>query len=284
MQLLGEVQTDKDLSGGTRVGDWLVLVSDESRSVILMQAMGEAYAHVNTVELEPGKKEFDLEGVTADGDTVYVCGSHSAARKELPGEIGPVRRKPDRDVVFRFRLKQDGSITRIDRSSLRQALDTHAVLAPFANLASKENGIDIEGLAFRDGLLYFGFRSPVLRDNWVPVLVTPFDSPISNDVRYIRLGGRGIRDLVMVSDGFLVLAGPPGDGDQGYQLFHWNGVCALTDPDKSTLLPMKGLHGSPVGKLEGMILLEETSGRCDVLLLSDGPQGGHPQRIGLTRM
>ena len=283
MQFLGDINTDKDLSGGTRVGDWLVLVSDESRSVILMQSQGNAYAHVGTVELLAGEKEFDLEGVAADGDIVYVCGSHSAVRKQLAGQIGHIKFRPNCDVVFRFRLKTDGTIRDIDQRSLRQAIDTHDVLAPFAHLASKENGIDIEGLACRDGKLYFGFRGPVLRDNWVPVMVTGFDKPNGNDVRYVQLGGRGICDLVDVSDGILVLAGPSGDGEEGYRLWHWNGVCGLASPDDCKLKPLTGLPAEPVGKLEGLILLKEKSGRYELLLLSDGPRGGNPTRIVVER-
>jgi len=283
MQLLGDMSTDKDLSGGTLVGEWLVLVSDESRSIILLQALGEDFAHVKTIELLHGDKEFDLECAATDGEFVYVAGSHSAVRKQLPGLIGTVKRQPQRDGVFRFRLQANGTISDVEHRSLRAAIDSHEVLAPFAELASKENGIDIEGLAAREGKLFFGFRGPVLRDNWVPVLVTKFDKPSNRDVRYVQLGGRGIRDLVAVTDGLLVLAGPVGDGDADYQLWHWNGVCGLREPTKLFCKQLTGLHQPKQVKLEGMILLGENVRGYELLLLSDGSTGGSPQRIVVER-
>ncbi len=283
MQLLGDISSDTNLSGGTLVGEWLVLVSDESRSIILLQAMGEDFAHVNTIELHKGDKEFDLESAATDGEFVYVAGSHSTVRKQLPGLIGSVKRQPQRDVVFRFRFQANGTISDVEERSLREAIDSHEVLAPFSELASKENGIDIEGLAAREGKLYFGFRGPVLRDNWVPVLVTKFDKPNSKDVRYIQLGGRGIRDLVAVSDGLLVLAGPVGDGDAPYQLWHWSGQCGLSKPTECLLKQLAALHQPKQGKLEGMVLLGENARGYELLLLSDGPKGGSPQRIVVER-
>ena len=47
----------------------------------------------------------------------------------------------------------------------------------FVNAYLQENGVDIEGLAWRDGELIAGFRGPVLRANYVPVMRFTFDKP-----------------------------------------------------------------------------------------------------------
>ena len=65
----------------------------------------------------------------------------------------------------------------------------------FGSIASKENGIDAEGLAVRDQKLYIGFRGPVLRGNFTPILRCRFGSPITEpEVLFVSLGGRGVRD------------------------------------------------------------------------------------------
>src|SRR5437899_3108388 len=81
----------------------------------------------------------------------------------------------------------------VEKMSLRDTLDSHPILKQFVPVASKENGIDIEGLAVKNGRLYFGFRGPVLRDNWVPVLSCTFGK-VPGDVKmaYMQLAGRGV--------------------------------------------------------------------------------------------
>ncbi len=68
----------------------------------------------------------------------------------------------------------DGSPGPIERTSLRATIDSDLVLRPFANLPSKANGVEAQGLAVEGDDIYVGFRSPVLRDNFVPVMRTRF--------------------------------------------------------------------------------------------------------------
>src|SRR5262245_60839271 len=73
-----------------------------------------------------------------------------------------------------------------------------------------------------------GFRGPVLRENYTPVLRFTFAVPvIESDLLYVNLGGRGIRDLTRARGGLLVLAGPVGDGPGSYQLYFWDGKDCL---------------------------------------------------------
>ena len=61
---------------------------------------------------------------------------------------------------------------------------------------------------FRSSMARAVQTSPPLR---VPVLRFRFDDPEgSYGLRYVNLGGRGIRDIARVKDGFLLLAGPEG--------------------------------------------------------------------------
>src|SRR4030095_15559862 len=110
------------------------------------------------------------------------------------------------------------------RASLRGFLDTTEPFKSFGAIASKENGVDAEGLAVRDQRLYIGFRGPVLRGNFTPILRCRFGSPIGEpEVLFVNLGGCGVRDLARVDGGLLILAGPVGDGLGSYQLYLWDG-------------------------------------------------------------
>lgn len=98
------------------------------------------------------------------------------------------------------------------------------------------------------------------------------------DLRFVQLGGRGIRDLVKVDDGFLVLGGPTGDSDQSELLYWWDGrdcvpgrgapECVVT-----TLGRLPRLDG---GRAEGMAVVDRTGDAWDMLFVFDGVAGGDP--------
>lgn len=288
---LGKEKARKAVSGADVVGEYLVLVSDEMKAPTVAQLLKrdeKGYTAAGSVRLPVGDDEADLEAVGADRatGTVYVTGAHARTRKIEDGAVGEVKRKKPREQFFRFKLEPDGTTGPVEGpKSLIPALETHPVLKDFAKVASKENGIDIEGLAVRSGRLHFGFRGPVLRDGWVPVLSCTWDDPSGTaQVKYIRLAGRGIRDLTAVADGFLVLAGPVGDGDGTYRVYFWDGSDQLpagtAGPGPQRLGEFTGLGE---GKPEGLVVLEEHGGTYEVLLLCDGLPDGGPTRWKLTR-
>ena len=87
-----------------------------------------------------------------------------------------------------------------------------------------------------DEKLYLGFRGPVLRGNYVPVMVTQFQDIAQDskyELRYVNLNGNGIRDLVAIDDGFLVLAGAVGDGITPYQIYFWDGQDVIPGTDRT---------------------------------------------------
>src|SRR5690606_34364046 len=135
---------------------------------------------------------------------------------------------------------------------------------------SKENGIDIEGIAYRQGQLFLGFRGPVLRENFATVMVLLMDDPTSYDLRFIQLGGRGIRDLTAVSDGFLVIGGPIGDGEGTYELYWWDGEDQIpgAGAPQGKVLRLGTLSSS--AKAEGITVLSETDTTYEVLVVYDG--------------
>ena len=138
----------------------------------------------------------------------------------------------------------------------------------------------IEGIAVDGDWLYLGLRGPVLRGNFVPILKLKFDAPKkSYELLYVQLSGRGCRDIKRVSDGFLLIAGPVGDGSYPYQLYHWNGhdMVPGQDRDKKPCGSMRFLGDLPTtaGKPEGLALQKEGEDYYDILIIYDGIKTTH---------
>ncbi len=108
----------------------------------------------------------------------------------------------------------------------------------------------------------------VLRGNYVPTVSLRFDDPDDHALKYVKLDGRGIRDLAALEEGFLVLAGPIGDGDGSYELYWWNGEDCLTEAGRLTMLGE--LTGDNATKPEGLAIRSEDADRIELLVISDG--------------
>ena len=295
------VQASDDVSAIARVGDFLVIGADEAvgkgrtDNVVQVFAPHETepnrYCWRGDVLLFRGEKkeELDIEGIAAEGDTLYVIGSHARKRPRTKAEddyqenretfhADSIEKEPSRRRLYRLRLDADGKLVPGSKSkiSLAPLIKKDPVLRAFRKIPSKENGIDIEGIAAHGDWLTLGFRGPVLREGFVPVMRLTFDDPAGTaGLRYVRLGGRGIRDLVRVSDGFLVLAGPPGDGPGGYRIHHWDGRDMVPGrkrggdkPGRCRLLAELALSGE--AKAEGLALLEETKRYYELVVVFDG--------------
>jgi hypothetical protein len=293
VEFRGEVKGELDVSGVAAVGGgkYLVIAADETPvAQVLRKDDDNTYTVIHDIKLGDPDHELDLEAVAAEGNTVYVTGSHNRVRfigAKGGGGVTPIEEKPrkHRDQVFRFTLGTDGKPGPVEVMSLRATLDSHPILRQFVPVASKENGIDIEGLAVKNGRLFFGFRGPVLRDNWVPVLSCKFGKvPTDVKVMYLQLAGRGIRDLAAVKDGFLVLAGPVGDGDASFRIYFWDGKDGL-DPAAKGERPLQLAEIPDVkkGKAEGLAVLNEDGKSYELMLVWDGLPKGGPARYRITR-
>jgi hypothetical protein len=283
-------------------------LTDDGRNVVqVFERHGDVYHAIpdENVSLDPSgatNQEMDLEGIAAEGTAIYVLGSHSARRKRVDEKhryaknrnalLAPAELEPSRDVLVRYTLGAGGKAGPIERTSLRAFLDANEPFRSFRSVASKENGIDAEGLAVRGEWLYIGFRGPVLRGNFAPVVRCRFGQPIKDpEVLFVGLGGRGIRDLTAVDDGLLILAGPVGDGPGTYQLYFWDGEDTVTGEDVRARsaglsllgdLPLPDIEGA-VAKAEGLALVEERSGHWKVLVVFDGLKNGHAMRYRINK-
>ncbi len=282
LKLKGDVQQPDELSGIAYFQNLLVVCPDEEASFSFLQNSGQnEYTALPPIKLLNTDAELDLEGAASDDQFVYLIGSHGLARKAVKPErtylenrklLSKIQKHDEADSLFRLKVSNAGSVERMERISLRDLLEADETLRPFNRIPSKENGIDIEGIAIKDGRIYLGFRGPILRGNFVPVMIFKFDNPSNYELRYLDLGGRGIRDLTRVSDGFLLIAGPNGDGDQSYLLCFWNGKdCVPGDgsPD-GRLEVIAELPSEPEVKPEGIAIVNETASEWQFLLVRDG--------------
>ena len=172
----GDLAKGRDLSGAASFGgDKALVISDETRAAqeVSIDRAARTLTAGKQVPLLPGSgPELDLEGVAAliEPRAYFLVGSQALSRK------GGVL-EPDRGGLFRLPVDETGApdagaVTQID---LRAVLAADAELKPFVDKSAEENGLDIEGLAGREGVLFLGLRAPV-RDGEATILSMEVDA------------------------------------------------------------------------------------------------------------
>lgn len=303
MEILGEdwhlagFDNALDLSGiATSNGTQVLVGSDES-------------FYVQPGEIEHGKRriesrrpialpvqkggggEVDVEGIafSKDEQAYYVVGSHGVGKKK--GDF-----KEDRHSIYRVPVGSDGKVLkdRIRRASLLSWLEKTPSLEPHLKQPLQQNGLNIEGLAWSGGKLYFGLRAPNQNGRGMVVEAAPAEifggKPRELTVHEIAIpAGRGIREITAVRDGFLILTGNASaepskkfpvtlaaGPDTDFDLLHWNGG------GRTTAREMGKLPGNG-GKAEALLVLKDEADHADVLVIFDGLQGGEPLTVRVHR-
>ena len=276
-----------------------------------------------TVDAEPvvlrdTADELDAEGAATDGRYFYVTGSHSAKRNDCasnPGSRHVIRFRLDPATGRALRSPGGGALAdHADTGRLWPIMQAQPELAPHVGerkcLGSEppdeaprlagQQGVNIEGLAVQGGRLYFGFRGPVLKDTALVLAVDAdalFDAQAARDpkatVTRLALGAnRGIRDMVAVKTGFLLLAGPDdsrASQGAGWVVAWWDGQSAEGRVVQPKILAALDLSRVKLRKCdkelkpEAMTVLEETPAAYKLLVLSDGLCDGGPLAFTLAR-
>ncbi|HEY3391281.1 MAG TPA: DUF3616 domain-containing protein [Lacipirellulaceae bacterium] len=281
LDLQGAIAEPLELSGITIWRDLMIVCPDEGAEFNVFKDNSE-HELLSTVNLlDGGDEEIDMEAAASDAEHIYIIGSHSIRRRLVDPErtYRQNRRRLSRVVphtesyrLFRIQLDDAGQLAAKESIDLRDILENDEILGPFLSVPGKENGIDIEGIAVKNGKLFVGFRGPVLRGNFVPVLAFRFDEPDDYELLFMQLGGRGIRDLVAVEDGFLIVAGAIGDGDASYQLCLWNGEDGVPGEGgwDSQIVKLGELATELGIKPEGLAVSAETANEWRLLVVNDG--------------
>jgi hypothetical protein len=225
--------------------------------------------------------EVDIEGLDYNDGYLWVVGSHSSKRKKVDiepdklkvekKELKKVEREENRYLLARIPVDETGELKRKSphrawlkrdgsNNLLTQALATDEYLNLgqiidssdrefYFYLPSKENGLDIEGLAVRGNKIAIGLRGPVLRGIAI-LLEIEVEAGSSNELNlktigddgrqykrhFLDLNGLGIRELCWVDNGesLLVLAGPTMDLDGTHSLFRLEHPFELEDNSLSS--------------------------------------------------
>ena len=163
----GTIHERTQLGAVTTLGRLLVIGSDEGTAIQVLLPGDETNVHVAVsppIPLVNDSGEIDIEGLAADGTTVYVLGSHSLKRRKTRSKsshaenvvrLSTVLIENNRNLLFRLSLDPESGklASEIEAVGLRTLLENDPILAPFSRIPSKENGIDIEGLA-TDGQMH----------------------------------------------------------------------------------------------------------------------------------
>ncbi len=282
----GTIEGPDDVSGAASLSPGRgVLVSDETRVVQPFRFDMQAKKIVvgEPVKLLAGKgKELDLEAIASSrtGGCYYATGSHGVSRTADAVQ-------PDRLHIFRVPVDAGtGAIkTRsIAVTTLAPVIRSDAALRDTIGKASEAGGLDIEGLAEKNGTLFFGLRSPSIEGQAFIIEVRADElfanaATASHRTHRIALGaGFGIRDIVRVSDGFLLIAGPAAshEGAHGFTLHHWPGP-------GGKLTKIGDVPPVASGKAEGILVLGETQTAVDALIFFDGAKNGAPMPLKLIK-
>jgi Protein of unknown function (DUF3616) len=312
-----------DLSAVCRHGSWLWLAGDEGASLERLtvdKTDGTAYGdHVSfevagVVDLPAGPDaEIDIEGLDLADGYLWAIGSHSRSRKRVKPDddeaealrkLEIVEDHPNRRVLVRLPVAEDDQSPRRTWTTaggtsltarvlgdgpggLVEILKRDHQLAPFLAVPSKDNGLDIEGLAVLDDRILVGLRGPVLR-GWAVVLelrpvedtkhssrLTLAGDPPAYRKVFLDLDGLGVRDLCAVGPDVLVLAGPTMDLDGPVRLFRWRQARTPDGPAlvrRDLLQPLLDLpYGDGADHAEGITVVSAKAGELEALVVYDSP-------------
>jgi hypothetical protein len=292
------VENSLDLSGiATSNGTRVLVASDESfyiqpGEIDRAKRRIESRSPIPLPVRKTRKAEADIEGVafSHDDQAYYAVGSHGLGKKK--GDF-----QPDRHSICRIPVDPATGLVRKDairRTSLLPWLEKTPLLAPYVRKPLQQNGLNIEGLTWSGGKLFFGLRAPNAGGRGVIIEIAPGEifggKPRALTVHEIAIPkDRGFREIVALKEGFILLTGNASaeaskkipvtmaaGPDTRFDLLYWPGTGAGR-AEKIGTLPDNG------GKAEALLVLEETAGHADVLVIFDGLQGGQPVLVRIRR-
>ncbi|MCP9625791.1 DUF3616 domain-containing protein [Rhodopseudomonas palustris] len=268
-----------------------LIVNDDKKYAQTFTIDGTTLRPARVVRLMPEDIDGDpdAEAAAYDDGYFYVTGSHGRPRHH------PEAENPASYTLFRYPVdehtRQPDFVSEEDVKGLETTGRLRGVLKTLPPTAGKydkpleEGGINIEGLAVRNGRIYFGLRGPSLDKRAFVISVDrdaifTDDKPLHARSHHLKLGKHtGIRDLAKVRNGLLVLSGPVNDQAVKPAISLWG--------DDGELRKLAELDISSAGKgakAETLLVLQDDdSGPLRVLVMFDGPENGSPLEYVLKR-
>ncbi|MFK8182559.1 MAG: DUF3616 domain-containing protein [Phormidesmis sp.] len=271
------------------------------------------------VKLFDASSEIDIEGMAYSEGYLWLVGSHSTKRKKPKGKkrkkdlraLSTIEAESNRYLLARVPIRNGQPVRSYpvsnnkkttltaaalkksgDRNPLMTALEQDKHLGPFvtANIPSKDNGLDIEGLAVRGNTVYLGLRGPVLR-GWAVILELEIDErepetlslkPLGDKgevyrKHFVDLNGLGVRDLCLQGEHLIILAGPTMELAGAMQVFQLKDLVAHSQDSiwsqeqagLSMLFELPAAQG--VDKAEGITLMPCLGYNEALMIVHDAP-------------
>lgn len=261
--------------------------------------------------------EIDIEGMDYSKGYLWLTGSHSTKRKKVKGKsdkkdlerLMTITTDLNRFILARIPLI-DGELVKSctpvegekltaanlqtsgDRNILFDLLKEDEHLKPFitAGIPSKENGLDIEGLAVDGDKLFLGLRGPVLR-GWAIILelevelsepgILTLKSINEEGAKYKKhffdLNGLGVRELCIRDQDIIILAGPTMTLEGEMQVLCWKNALKNLDDlvhsqdngDLISLFDLPFTIGSDYA--EGLALYSYLENQDSLMVFYDSP-------------
>jgi hypothetical protein len=248
----------------------LVAVDDEQSGVFVLRPSKAGAGIVRLLRFDDATDLRDLEGITyvPDEDLYLAIGSHR--------QLGPAGSRYRQLTTFsidaaaweqpeyRLRVVETIDLTVDARPSLQAYLAEHGVHVGRRKWTSGTGDprqpyeLEIEGLAFRAGIVYLGLKWPLAGGDGILLKYSRRDRRFVSFER-LPLGGYGISALSFAADRLLVAANPPGQGQAGLCTAPY-GRSRLYEDGANGLVELRlGPLGvaSECGKLEGVAATED---------------------------
>ncbi|MGL9616523.1 DUF3616 domain-containing protein [Bradyrhizobium sp. U531] len=266
-----------------------LIANDEKKYAQFFSIEGNVLTPKKLIRLSDEDKDPDAEGVAYDKGFFYVTGSHGRSRKSDKENLSSY-------VVFRIAVDPQTGVPKTEPNAkkvdgvepsprMREVIENDKFVKEKFNKPLAQGGVNVEGIAVRNGRMYFGLRGPSLEQQAfvlsvdADALFTKADD-LKPESTPLKLGeNTGIRDLAVVNGGILILAGPTRDENVPYTIWLWDGSSkeakALATLDLSTV--------TAGAKAEILLPLEEDAAGIRTLVMFDSAENGGAVSFSLKR-
>ena len=306
----------RNFSAGTRIGNSLFLSSDEHAEIDLLSLQPEGgwsghiqYRLGDLLPLGDAEQEADLEGLSADNGWLWVVGSHARTRPKVEKakderidleQLADLKDTRARCLLARLPLVERSGIFHpvsadgarraamlpqgSEGNALAAALALDPLLSPFTKIPAKEGGVDIEGIAASGSRIALGMRGPVIGGHGLILEIEIGEDDqgalqiVKGPVRrLVALEGLGVRDLKLMGDDLLILAGPTTALSGPCAIYRWSAWASDLphDPAKVHLHRPERLLELPFGRgsdhPEGLALWGLPDSTTGLMVIYDSP-------------
>lgn len=267
-----------------------LIANDEKRYAQFFSVSGTILSPGALIRMSDADKDPDAEGVAYANGYFYVTGSHGRSRhsdKANETSYAVFRIPVDLETGLpKYKFTDKKKAPEIDVSDrLREVLRNHRVLKTAYDKPLKQGGLNIEGIAVRNGRMHFGLRAPFnARSAYIisidaAAAFTKADE-LKSKVTAVELGDNaGIRDVAAIEDGILILAGPTQEETVPYTIWHWSDADDSLKP--LATLDLTGVD--PNAKAEILLPLDVSAASIRVLVMFDGLENGGPRSFDIKR-